>query len=47
METIVLKNRVDKYRKHLGLTQHKLVKKVGVSRVSINKIEKEIAVIQQ
>ncbi|MDO5017939.1 MAG: helix-turn-helix transcriptional regulator [Lagierella massiliensis] len=34
-----MKNRIEEYRKPLGLSQHRLGKKVGVSRVSINKIE--------
>ncbi len=36
-----MKNRIEEYRKPLGLSQHRLGKKVGVSRVSINKIETE------
>lgn len=35
----ILENRIEKYRKPLGLSQHRLGKKVGVSRISINKIE--------
>lgn len=34
-----MKNRIGEYRKPLGLSQHRLGKKVGVSRISINKIE--------
>lgn len=34
-----MKNKIEKYRKPLGLSQHRLGKKVGVSRISINKIE--------
>lgn len=34
-----LKNRIEEYRKPLGLSQHRLGKKVGISRISINKIE--------
>lgn len=34
-----MKNRIEKYRKPLELSQHRLAKSVGVSRVSINKIE--------
>lgn len=34
-----MRNRIEKYRKPLGLSQHRLGKKVGVSGVSINKIE--------
>lgn len=34
-----MKNRIVEYRKPLGLSQHRLGKKVGVSRISINKIE--------
>ncbi|MGP1568639.1 MAG: helix-turn-helix transcriptional regulator [Peptoanaerobacter stomatis] len=36
-----MKNRIEEYRKPLGLSQHRLGKKVGVSRTSINKIETE------
>lgn len=32
-------NRIEEYRKPLGLSQHRLGKKIGISRVSINKIE--------
>ncbi|HGM8612514.1 TPA: helix-turn-helix transcriptional regulator [Streptococcus pyogenes] len=32
-------NRIEKHRKPLGLSQHRLGKKVGISRTSINKIE--------
>ncbi len=34
-----MKNRIEQYRKPLGLSQYRLGKRVGVSRVSINKIE--------
>ena len=34
-----MKNRIEEYRKPLGLSQHRLGKKVGISRISINKIE--------
>ncbi|NLP46915.1 MAG: helix-turn-helix transcriptional regulator [Epulopiscium sp.] len=34
-----MRNRIEKYRKPLGLSQQRLGKKVGVSRISINKIE--------
>lgn len=34
-----MNNRIEKYRKPLGLSQHRLWKKVGISRTSINKIE--------
>lgn len=34
-----MKNRIEEYRKPLGLSQHRLGKKVGISRTSINKIE--------
>ena len=34
-----MRNKIEKYRKPLGLSQHRFGKKVGVSRVSINKIE--------
>lgn len=36
-----MKNKIAEYRKPLGLFQHRLGKKIGVSRVSINKIETE------
>lgn len=36
-----MKNRIAEYRKPLGLSQHRLGKRVGLSRVSINKIETE------
>lgn len=36
-----MKNRIEEFRKPLGLSQHRLGKKVGVSRISINKIENE------
>lgn len=32
-------NRIEEYRKPLGLSQHRLGKKIGLSRISINKIE--------
>ena len=32
-------NRIEEYRKPWGLSQHRLGKKIGISRVSINKIE--------
>lgn len=35
----LMKNKIGEYRKPLGLSQHRLGKKVGVSRISINKIE--------
>lgn len=35
----ILNNRIEEYRKPLGLSQHRLGKKVGISRISINKIE--------
>lgn len=34
-----MENRIEMYRKPLGLSQHRLGKKVGVSRISINKIK--------
>lgn len=34
-----MNNHIEKYRKKLGLSQHRLGKKVGVSRKSINFIE--------
>jgi len=34
-----LENRIEEYRKPLGLSQHRLGKKIGISRISINKIE--------
>lgn len=36
-----MRNQIEKYRKPLGLSQHRLGKKVGVSRISIHKIETE------
>lgn len=36
-----MKNRIEEYRKPLGLSQHRLGKKNGISRTSINKIETE------
>ena len=36
-----LKNRIEQYRKPLGLSQYRLGKKIGVSRTSINLIETE------
>lgn len=39
-----MKNRIKELRKPLGLSQHRLGKKVGVSRISINKIETEKSV---
>lgn len=36
-----MNNRIKEYRKLLGLSQHRLVKKIWISRVSVNKIEKE------
>lgn len=36
-----MKNRIGHYRKPLGLSQHRLGKKVGISRISINLIETE------
>ena len=32
-------NRIEEYHKPLGLSQHRLGKKVGISRTNINKIE--------
>ena len=32
-------NKIAEYRKPLGLSQHRLGKKIGISRISINKIE--------
>lgn len=34
-----MRNRIEEYRKPLGLSQHRLGKKVGISRISINQIE--------
>lgn len=34
-----MRNRIEEYRKPLGLSQHRLGKKVGISRISINHIE--------
>lgn len=39
-----MKNRIEEFRKPLGLSQHRLGKKVGVSRITINKIEAEKSV---
>lgn len=39
-----MKNRIGAYRNYFGLSQHRLGKKVGISRVSINKIETEKAI---
>lgn len=36
-----MKNRIAELRKILGLSQHRLGKKVGVSRITINQIENE------
>lgn len=36
---LILENRFEEYRKPLGLSQHRLGKRVAVSRISINKIE--------
>lgn len=36
-----MKNRIKQFREHLGLTQEKLGKLVGVSRQAINAIETE------
>lgn len=36
-----MKNRIEEYRKPLGLSQHRLGKKIGISRISINQIETE------
>jgi len=34
-----MKNRIEEYRKPLVLSQHRLGKKIGISRISINQIE--------
>lgn len=34
-----MESKIEEYRKPLGLSQHRLGKKVGISRTSINKIE--------
>ena len=34
-----MKNRIEEYRKPLGLSQHRWGKKIGISRISINQIE--------
>ncbi|WP_043037418.1 helix-turn-helix transcriptional regulator [Streptococcus equi] len=34
-----MNNRIEEYRKPLGLSQHRLGKEVGISRISINQIE--------
>ena len=36
-----MKNRIEKYRKPLSLSQHRLAKKIGVTRITINRIETE------
>lgn len=36
-----MKNKIAEYRKPLGLSQHRLGRKIGISRVSISKIETE------
>ena len=33
-----MKNRIKEYRKPLGLSQHRLGKKIGIARTSINQI---------
>lgn len=35
-----MNNRIAEYRKLLGLSQHRLGKKIGISRISINHIER-------
>lgn len=39
-----MKNRIEEYRKPLGLSQYRLGKKIGISRISINQIEGEITI---
>ena len=34
-----MRNKIKEYRKPLGLSQHRLGKRVGVSRITINHIE--------
>ena len=34
-----MRNRIEEHRKPLGLSQHRLGKKIGISRISINQIE--------
>ena len=34
-----MNNRISEFRKPLGLSQHRLGKKIGISRISINQIE--------
>lgn len=34
-----MKNRIKEYRKPLGLSQHRLGKKIGISRITMNQIE--------
>lgn len=35
----MMRNRIKEHRKPLGLSQHRLGKKIGISRISINQIE--------
>ncbi|WP_242848705.1 helix-turn-helix transcriptional regulator [Neofamilia massiliensis] len=35
----MMRNRIAEHRKPLGLSQHRLGKKIGISRISINQIE--------
>lgn len=39
-----MKNRIEEFRKPLGLSQHRLGKKIGISRISIHQIETEKAI---
>lgn len=34
-----MKNKIKEYRKPLGFSQHRLGKRIGLSRISINQIE--------
>lgn len=34
-----MRNRIEEYRKLLGLSQHRLGEKIGISRIRVNKIE--------
>ncbi|WP_353886348.1 helix-turn-helix transcriptional regulator [uncultured Catenibacterium sp.] len=34
-----MRNRIEEYRKPLGLSQHRLGEKIGISRIRKNKIE--------
>ncbi len=40
-KTIVIENRIAEYRKPLGLSQHRLAKRVGITRYTIMSYENE------